>query len=230
MIKTFLIVVSLQILLYSSQQIILVVAKDFNTSKAFLECYEGKKKLCGSFEVNIGKQGLGWGLSKVTLKQKADEPVKHEGDKKAPAGVFELTSVFGDKKPQNIRLPFIDNKGMICVDDSNSPFYNTIIPMPINKPESFEMMSRDDHQYKLGIVVSHNQKGVKDAGSCIFLHIEKSQGAPTAGCTSMKPEEIQQIIQWLDVKKKPLLIQIPKSASQEIKALFPQLKSSKLLN
>ncbi len=230
MIKTFLIVASLQILLYSSQQIILVVAKDFNSSKAFLECYENKKSVCGTLEVNLGKNGLGWGLSEITLQQKPNEPKKQEGDKKAPAGIFHLTSVFGDAAELSLSMPYIYNKNMICVDDSNSNDYNKIIPMPINKPESFEKMSRDDHQYELGVVVAHNTRGVKNAGSCIFLHIAKSQDAPTAGCTSMTFKEIQHIVQWLDQGKNPLLVQIPRSSAKEVKKLFPQLKDSKLLN
>ena len=230
MIKTFLILTSLQILLYCSQQIILVVSDDFHTSKALLECYEDEKKVCGTLEVNLGKNGLGWGLPEVTLTQKPYDPQKHEGDKKAPAGIFRLTSVFGDKPHPYLNMPYIHNTNMICVDDTHSKYYNTIIPMPQNKPKSFEKMSRDDHQYELGIVVAHNEQGIKGAGSCIFLHVQRSEGAPTAGCTSMKLQEIQDIAKWLDAKKSPLLIQIPRSSAQEVKKLFPQLKNSKLLN
>ncbi len=230
MIKTFLITVSLQILLYSSQQIILVVSNDFNSSKAYMECYEGDKKRCGPFEVNLGANGLGWGLGEKNLSQKKGEPIKHEGDKKAPAGIFKLTHIFGDAKNGKFALPYIQNCDMICVDDSNSPFYNHIITMPKEKPKSFERMSRDDHQYVLGVVVGHNQKGVKKRGSCIFLHIEKSPNTPTAGCTSMTLEQIQTITSWLDEKKHPLLIQIAKPSAKEVLKLYPELQNSKLLN
>lgn len=43
MIKTILILIFLQNLLFASQQIILVVAKDFNASRAKLSCYEDGK-------------------------------------------------------------------------------------------------------------------------------------------------------------------------------------------
>ena len=91
-------------------------------------------------------------------------------------------------------------------------------------------MRRDDNQYELGIVVSHNKEGIKKGGSCIFLHVQKSKDAPTAGCTSMTLKNIKKIASWLDKDKKPILIQIPKSSSNEIKKLYPNLKDSKLLN
>ena len=76
MIKTFLILVILQNFLYSSQQIILVVSPDFNAHKAILSCYENNKKVFKPIDVNIGKNGLGWGLGETKLKQKKDEPTQ----------------------------------------------------------------------------------------------------------------------------------------------------------
>jgi D-alanyl-D-alanine dipeptidase len=62
--------------------------------------------------------------------------------------------------------------------------------------------------YKYGIVVNHNhidEKGAKKgAGSCIFIHIK---AIPTAGCTVMREDEMKEIIEWLDVKSHPLLVQ-----------------------
>ncbi len=58
MIKSFLILISLSTFLFSSQQIVLVVADDFNTSKAKLEYFEDNKKLYNTINVNIGKKGL----------------------------------------------------------------------------------------------------------------------------------------------------------------------------
>ena len=126
-------------------------------------------------------------------------------------------------------MPYLyTSKNLICVDDSNSPFYNQVIEANGNE-KSFENMRRNDHQYELGIMVAHNQNAIRKRGSCIFLHVKKEQDAPTAGCTSMSLEEIKKIALWLDKNRHPLLIQIPKSSSEEIKKLYPQLKSSKLL-
>ena len=229
MIKSFLITISFSILLHSSQQIILVVSDDFASPKAQLECYEGSNSLCGTIDVNIGKNGLGWGIGEKQLHQKQNEPLKYEGDKKAPIGVFKLTNIYGYSKTHNFNMPYLyTSKNLICVDDSNSPFYNQVIEANGDE-KSFENMKRSDHQYELGIMVAHNSEAIEKRGSCIFLHVKKEEDAPTAGCTSMNLEEIQKIASWLDKSKEPILIQIPKSLTQEIKKLYPQLKDSELL-
>ena len=224
MMKTFLIVLILQNFLYSSQQIILVVSNNFTTSKATLTCYESNKRVFAPIDVNIGKNGLGWGLGDYKLIQKEHQPIKKEGDKKAPAGIFKLTSTFGYAKKQSFDLKYLHlSKNIICVDDSDSNYYNKIIEMPKKEPKSFETMRRDDAQYEIGVVVAHNELQKKRAGSCIFLHVEKSKDAGTAGCTSMSLDEMKKIVNWLDGSKNPILIQIPRSSLKEIKELFPNL-------
>jgi len=230
MIKSFLIIISFSTLLFSSQQVILVVADDFNTSKAKLECFEDGKILFKKIDVNLGKNGLGWGLGEIDIQENSQEVKKYEGDKKAPIGIFKLTNIFGYAKKSNFKLPYLHtSKSLICVDDSNSNFYNHIIETDGNQ-KSYEHMKRSDNQYKLGITVAHNQEGKAKRGSCIFLHVEKYAGAPTAGCTSMRYSDIQKIAKWLDKKKNPILIQIPKSSSDRILKLYPQLQSSQLLH
>ncbi len=226
MIKSFLIIISFQILLYSSQQIILVVSEDYESSQASLECYEDGVKMFETIEVNIGKNGLGWGIGELSLKQKEEVPLKYEGDKKAPMGVFKLTHIFGYSHEHNYSLPYLyTSDNLICVDDSSSQFYNQVIEANGNE-RSYENMKRSDHQYELGVLVSHNKDAIEKRGSCIFLHVKKSENSPTAGCTAMSLDEIKKIASWLDAKKNPLLIQIPKSSKEEVLKLYPELKSS----
>ena len=145
MIKSFLITVSFSILLHSSQQIILVVSDNFKSPKAQLECYEGSQSLCGTIEVNIGKNGLGWGLGIQNLHKEQGEPLKYEGDKKAPVGIFNLTGIYGYSKTHNFNMPYLyTSKNLICVDDSDSPFYNQVIEANGGE-KSFENMKRSDH-------------------------------------------------------------------------------------
>jgi hypothetical protein len=225
MIKSFLISLSFSTLLFSSQQILLVVADNFHSSTAKLSCFEGEKQVCKDIEVNLGKNGLGWGIGFQKLPHAANEPIKHEGDKKAPAGIFKLTESFGYSSRNISKLPYLyADKNLICVDDSNSPFYNQIIEANGDE-KSFEHMRRKDNQYRYGIVVAHNPNAVPQRGSCIFLHIQKEKKHPTVGCTSMSKDNLKKIIAWLDSKKNPSLIQIPKKYLKEIKKLYPQLKS-----
>ena len=226
MIKSFLILISFSILLFSSQQIIFVLAKDFNTTKAKLSCIEDGKLVCGNIDVNLGRNGLGWGIGEVQLQQEAKEPLKYEGDGKAPAGVFKLSNIFGYSQKSDYNLPYLyADKNLICVDDTHSNFYNQLI-MANGDEKSFEKMKRDDIQYKYGVVVQHNKNGIKGRGSCIFLHIQKGVNAPTAGCTSMKEKDLKKIIKWLNKRKSPILVQIPQKSLAEIYQLFPELKDA----
>jgi len=229
MIKTFLILINLSIILSASEQIVLVVSENFNSPTAYLECYEGSKLVFEKIKVNIGKKGLGWGLGEKKLTYSKNEPLKYEGDKKAPIGIFKLSSIYGYASKSNFKMPYLHaSENLICVDDSNSPFYNQII-IAHGDEKSFEYMRRKDNLYELGIVVEHNTLAQPQRGSCIFLHVKKSDNAPTSGCTSMSLKEIQKIASWLDKSKNPILIQIPKSSSKEILKLYPELKSSELL-
>ena len=223
MIKSFLITLSFSTFLFSSQQILLVVADDFNSSKAMLSCLEDKKIVCKDISVNLGKNGLGWGIGIQNIPHTKGEPLKFEGDKRAPAGIFKLTDTFGYEQKIDTALPYLyADKNLICVDDSNSPFYNQIIEANGNE-KSFEHMKRDDDQYHYGIVIAHNPYAVQKRGSCIFMHIQRSTNHPTVGCTSMKKKDLIKIIKWLDKYKNPILIQVPKKYLQDIKRLYPQI-------
>ncbi|WP_366854883.1 L,D-transpeptidase family protein [Sulfurimonas sp.] len=193
-----------------------------------MSCIEGGKKVFEDIQVNIGTNGLGWGIGLTELKQKENEPLKYEGDKKAPIGVFTLDSIFGYEKEHNFKMPYLyATKELICVDDSKSKYYNQIINIESlgekEKPNSFEDMKRDDNQYALGIVVGHNKNQIKQRGSCIFIHVQKSENASTAGCTAMSMQNIKKIVNWLDESKNPILIQVPKEKLEQIKKLYPEL-------
>ncbi|MDA7818448.1 L,D-transpeptidase family protein [Sulfurimonas sp.] len=228
MLKSFLILIIINTFLYSNNQIILVVSADFDSPEATLSSFENNKKVFQDFKVNIGKNGLGWGIGKTALTKEKNEPLKYEGDKKAPLGIFTLSHVFGYKNKIKINMPYLHaTKELICVDDSNSKYYNKIINIQEEKPNSFEYMRRDDLQYELGIIVEHNKNQKKKRGSCIFLHVEKSKGSSTAGCTSMNYDNMKKLVEWLDESKNPTLIQITKSQLDQVYKLYPKLKYAK---
>ncbi len=223
MIKVFLIVIFSPLLLLSSQ-ILLVVSDDFNTSKAKLSAYDNSRLIFENIDVNLGKNGLGWGLGLRELPHNKNEPLKMEGDKKAPAGVFQLGTAFGYQQHLDLNLPYLyADENLLCVDDVDSKFYNRFVYFQ-DDIKSFEHMKRDDEQYKYGLTVVHNQEQIKNRGSCIFLHIEKSPNHSTAGCTSMKEKDLLKILKWLDKDKSPILIQVPKLYLKEVYKLYPELK------
>jgi len=216
--------------LNASEQLILIVSNNFDTDKAVLTRYEYIQdqylKVSETVTVNIGRHGLGWGIGQAGFTPKADEPIKHEGDGKAPAGIFKISKAFGYAKSSNTKMPYIQaDKTLICVDDSNSKDYNTILELnQSDNPKSFEWMHRQDNLYKYGLVVEHNSISKKGAGSCIFFHIQKSIDAPTAGCSAMKEDDLTTIIKWLNPNKEPIVVQIPKQYCYQAIELFPGLE------
>ncbi|MGB6017975.1 MAG: L,D-transpeptidase family protein [Sulfurimonadaceae bacterium] len=211
---------------HASEQLILIVSNDFNNTHAVLTRYEngqnGYKQAGGNIIVNIGRNGLAWGVGERGFIPKAGEPIKKEGDGRAPAGIFHISKAFGYAPTLKTKMPYLQaDKQLICVDDSQSKDYNKIIDKnSSDNPKSFEWMRRDDNLYKIGLVVEHNTVAKKGAGSCIFFHIRKSEDAPTAGCSAMKEEDLHTIIKWLNPAKNPKVVQIPSSYCSEAKNLY----------
>lgn len=208
-----LLVVILQAQIPNSKQLIVVTTKNWSTPNGTLQRFEKQDKswtkVGKAIDIKLGRNGLGWGIGLHTVPKDA-KVIKKEGDGKAPAGIFSLKQAFG-YEPFNVTYPYTVYKVTDhCVDDVHSKLYNKIVDSTRVKVDykSKEHMKFPKDYYKYGIVVNHNhideEGAIKGAGSCIFLHIKK---VPTAGCTVMREDEMKEIIQWLDAKSEPLLVQ-----------------------
>ncbi len=219
-----------------SLQAIVVTTKDWNAVQGKAHIFEREntktewKKVGETFAVVVGKNGLAWSDD---ARMKAEtEPHKIEGDGKAPAGIFNLTSAFGSsKKPNFVNLPYTTlEESTECVDDVSSANYNKIVDkFKIGNFDwdSSEKMLAVGSQYDLGVFVAHNSNPPQAGkGSCIFLHIWKDKNSGTAGCTAMKRENIEMVLSRLDTKKNPVLIQLPEKTYQNYQKLWklPKLK------
>jgi len=206
------------------QQLLLVVPSDWKEVSTRLVCFErtnssGEWRKCGrTISVVIGRNGLGWGTG-LHPTNHLEGPSKREGDGKSPAGIFRLSGAFGYAELASvkwIRLPYVQcTSALECVDDPQSAHYNsTIERSKVAKPDwqSFEHMKRNDDLYRLGIFVDHNaHPAVAGRGSCIFIHIWEGRGIGTSGCTAMAPERLEELLEWLDPSKHPVLVQLPNS-------------------
>ena len=225
------------LLLKNSLQAVVVTAGDWNKIEGTAQIFERKniksnwEKIGAEFPVVVGKNGLAWS-DDAPVKAEA-EPHKREGDGRAPAGIFRLTSAFGSSdKAGWIKLSYTKlTEATECVDDSKSSHYNTIV----NRAQvgnfdwdSSEKMLSVGAQYDLGVFVAHNSEPpAAGKGSCIFLHIWKNSETGTAGCTAMERSRIETILRLLDAKKNPVLIQMPEIAYQRFQKLWnlPKIKS-----
>ncbi|MGE8153289.1 L,D-transpeptidase family protein [Pseudomonas vancouverensis] len=206
-----------------SDQLIVVTSKDWDDIHAIAQRYERHGKTFDKFEapfaVVLGKNGMGWGKGLLDPGQ-PQGPVKQEGDGKAPAGVFSLGTAFGYDHSADTRLPYLPLTAAIeCVDDSQSTHYNQLLDgTSVAKDwNSSEHMRRTDELYRQGIFIKHNTPATAAAGSCIFFHVWRGPSAPTRGCTAMEPADIARLLQWLDPKKSPLLVQLPEAQYEQLR-------------
>ncbi len=211
----------------SSRQLVLVLTDSVTSTKGFLYYFEREdnffnwKRLNSKFPVVIGRNGLGLGRGLHHPSVIQDFPVKKEGDGRSPAGIFNLSAVFGYKSPgqmTGLNMPYIHITELSeCIDDANSKYYNQIVSgdsmqqSGLTDWQSSEKMSQAGIYYELGVVVDHNVDPVRPgSGSCIFLHNWADPNETMAGCTGMAPENMNEIAWWLDIEKNPVLIQLTK--------------------
>jgi len=202
------------------QQLILVLTDKWQADHGLLYSFEKSNNIWQLIEqeipVSVGKKGLAWGIG---LHDMQSGIYKKEGDGKAPAGIFTLGSAFGYLTSLNTHLAYQQmTKSDYCVDVNSSSYYNQIVNAKKSGKSaiagSTEPMRRDihlngDNLYKKGVVINHNLANKRGQGSCIFMHIWRKKGAPTAGCTAMAENNLTLILAWLDKSKQPLYITLP---------------------
>jgi L,D-peptidoglycan transpeptidase YkuD (ErfK/YbiS/YcfS/YnhG family) len=205
---SFLFVFTVWMQVWGCEQLVVIVAKELNSTTASLQRYEKSKswyKVGNPVVVTLGRSGLGWAQDR--------QPQKFEGDGKSPAGVFEISATFGYSPQANSKMPYwYADETLICIDDVNDRLYNKMAVLnPSAPPKSFENMRREDDLYRHGAVIEYNRNAQKGRGSCIFFHLNRSDYRPTSGCTAMDEKPLLELLQWLDPAKNPKLLQIPKS-------------------
>lgn len=168
-------------------------------SKALLEAWEKREgKWVQKFEASpviIGVNGI------------TSPEDKCEGDGKTPTGLYALGLAFGYESLPGVKVPYrVMDANDFWVDDPGSMMYNRLVR---GKPDatSYEVMRRQDIQYKLGMVVEYNTNPVVAyKGSAIFLHIWRNKDAVTAGCIAVPENRLHQLLLWLDAGKNPVIM------------------------
>lgn len=210
-----------------SQQLLVVVTNSWDNQQAILQPFyrrsskESWQPYGDSWPVVVGKNGLGWGNN---LKSYAgsNDPIKKEGDGKAPAGAFQIGPAFGfEPIDKEVKFKYIAiTPSIICVDDPKSRYYGRIINTDqVDKKDwdSAENMVDETVYYKRGLVVNYNIHGeFPGGGSCIFIHIHPTLENGTAGCTAMVEDNLAKIWSWLNPQNNPVLVQFPKEQYQKL--------------
>lgn len=208
----------------NAQQLVLVTSNDWNATGGELRRFErsnaGWQQIGDAVPVLLGRSGSAWGIGLNATR--GDGPIKQEGDGRAPAGVFAIGTAFGYASSAQTGLGY---KAMgandWCIDVPESAYYNRIIDRSVVKApfldKSSEPMRRDlhadgDQRYREGFVIEHNAGGAaRQGGSCIFAHLWKDPQTTTAGCTAMAPASMDALLAWLDARRNPVFVLLPKA-------------------
>jgi L,D-peptidoglycan transpeptidase YkuD (ErfK/YbiS/YcfS/YnhG family) len=208
-----------------ARQAVVVTASTWKSPQATLQRWDRPtsraqwRKVGDAAPALIGRNGLAWGLG--LHKPALDGPNKREGDNCAPAGVFRFGTTFKRTKAPPLRWPTMDvTTGIVAVDDPASRHYNRFVDVR-RRGVVRDWRSAEDMAslagYDLGIWVGHNPKCVSGAGSCIFIHEWRGPRKGTAGCTVLRRPALEELLQWLDPEKRPVLVQLP---SAEMSSAF----------
>lgn len=211
--------------LRSARQLVLVETDGFNSPAATLQRYgrssrKGKWKPEGTaVPAVVGEAGLGWGL---TFRSKAleGEPLKQEGDKRAPAGVFRLGRPFGFEAQDLKRYMKLEPDKQFCVDDIASPLYSRIVPLAKAATAKSGERMWEIELYKRGLVIEYPTDRKEQSGSCIFLHTWKGMDKPTVGCVAAQENEVAALQSWIKPRRAVIAI-LPRQARDRFAGCLP---------
>jgi L,D-peptidoglycan transpeptidase YkuD (ErfK/YbiS/YcfS/YnhG family) len=216
--------------LAEAKRLVLVTAETMKVTAATLQMFERAaprepwRALGGAEPALVGKAGMAWSYFFRDLRR-GSEPVKVEGDKRAPAGVYRIGPSFGivpSSRPGHLQV----TKDMVCVDDVTSPAYNTITSRAqIGSKIHAENMGRALPMYRRGLLVDYPTDAKARAGSCIFIHVWKSPTIGTAGCVSL-PEARVEVLQDFSAPGAVLAI-LPRAALGRLPDCLPAINPSR---
>jgi L,D-peptidoglycan transpeptidase YkuD (ErfK/YbiS/YcfS/YnhG family) len=210
--------------LQAAQRLILVTVPNLTSSNGSLRLFartqaDASWRQVGSAQpVNVGKRGIAWGRAFHDLAGD-DEPVKIEGDKKSPAGIYPIGRPFGFGPSRLANYLQIDSDS-VCVEDPSSRAYNTITSKKaVGLSVSKETMGASP-LYRRGLATNYPTDAAHKAGSCIFLHVWRAPNSGTSGCVTMPEERVAALQQFANGHQTVLAL-LPESALPRLADCLP---------
>ena len=213
--------------LAKATHLLLVTTPTFNSFKGTVTTWSRSSATASwqrsgkSRPIVVGRKGLAWGWTAAAYAN-SGEPLKREGDKRAPAGIFSVGQPFGtfDKQLQGfVRL----KRGQhFCVDDARSPYYGRIVPRKVaGKKTSGEEMAKIS-LYRQGLFVNYPPNAKKRAGSCIFVHVWRRPNSPTVGCVAASEADVGRMQKFASGNNTAIAI-IPETARARFGNCLPKI-------
>lgn len=208
--------------LASARKLVLVVPGNWTSTTARLQRFTRTAPNApwqpdsGPASALIGKNGTGWSFA---FRQFAfpGEPEKREGDRRAPAGFFNIVRSFGfapSTRPGYLQI----TRDTVCVNDVRSPAYNRIAARGVVGPAVRAEPMGYVPEYARGLLVDYPTR--PGGGSCIFIHIRKPTATGTGGCVAL-PEPALAGLQDFAQGGAVLAI-VPKPALVRLRGCLPQ--------
>jgi len=209
--------------LAGARRLVLVVADKMTSTTATLQNYERASsgapwtRAGGPASALIGQKGVAWAPAFRDF-ARAGEPIKTEGDKRNPAGVFAIGRSFGFATSRQAGYLHIV-EGTTCVDDLSSPDYNTITTRAeVGWQVHGENMWRVP-EYRRGLLIDYPTDAKARAGSCIFIHLRLPGKAGTAGCVALQEPQLIGLQNF--AQGGAVLAVLPKAALDRFKGCLP---------
>lgn len=165
----------------------------------------------------LGRNGMAWGYAFRDL-ARPGEPIKVEGDKRAPIGFYKVGGSFGfvpSPRPNYLQI----RQDTVCVDDVGSAFYNEITSRNFVGPRvRAENMARVPH-YRHGLLVDYPTSRAARGGSCIFIHLWMPNNTGTGGCVALPEPQLLSLQNFTQAGA--VLAILPRQALARFKGCLP---------
>jgi D-alanyl-D-alanine dipeptidase len=214
--------------LADARRLVLVPAQDMasvqGTAQLFVRASAGEpwRPSGRAFPARLGRTGMGWSQAFRAV-ARAGEPVKAEGDKRAPAGIYRIGRSFGfaaSTRRGYLRL----TRDTVCVDDPFSPAYNTITARAaVGARVSVERMGRV-REYRRGLFVDYPTDAAARAGSCIFIHVWDGKRPGTSGCVAFEEAKVSAVQDFAE--NGAVLAILPAAALDRFRGCLPDAASA----
>jgi L,D-peptidoglycan transpeptidase YkuD (ErfK/YbiS/YcfS/YnhG family) len=188
--------------LHRATRLIIVTVPEMTSVKGTLHTFERRSPADAAWQRSgppesavVGAAGIGWSEDFDYLAKK-DEPVKHEGDKRTPAGIFRVAGPFGFEPNTISGYTKLQPGRSFCVDDPTSLLYGRIVSKELAaKVKSTEDMSKVPGLKRALMVDYPARRGAK-AGSCIFVHVWDGADQGTNARIGMPEERVAVLQKW----------------------------------
>ena len=181
--------------LASAQRLVLVTAETFSSTTATVRQFERSaanapwQEVRGPATALIGHKGVGWSYAFRRFARRG-EPIKVEGDKRAPAGFYKIGNSFGLAVARRSNyLQIVE--GTTCVDDLASRAYNTITSRAVVGTKVHGENMWRVPEYRRGLLVEYPTNRKARAGSCIFIHLQLPGKTGTSGCVALPEPQLE---------------------------------------